>query len=200
MTYTNYTMKYFLIVHLVIIGNLSSHPEISLEYLHTHDPRYPTESALYSYDLINGSSVNELQRDYLMNSNDDPEIEFMKMVIEADGEDWQAFQYGMKISKSSFFRTIGDGSNFELARKTERNFRKKKFGLFCFNCNGTFFGLLSLAFSNKELARVFASLALGGYVLSKIIRMKEIDVSFEEAQSLARDYNQKLREESRPPI
>jgi hypothetical protein len=57
-----------------------------------------------------------------------------------------------------------------------------------------------LAFSNKELAKVFASLALGGYVLSKIIRMKEIDVSFEEAQSLARDYNQKLREESRPPI
>ena len=96
MTYTNYTMKYFLIVHLVIIGNLSSHPEISLEYLHTHDSRYPTESALYSYDLINGSSVNEFQRDSLMNSNDDPEIEFMKMVIEADGEDWQAFQYGMK--------------------------------------------------------------------------------------------------------
>ena len=79
MTYTNYTMKYFLIVHLVIIGNLSSHPEISLEYLHTHDSRYPTESALYSYDLINGSSVNGFQRDYLMNSNDDPEIEFMKM-------------------------------------------------------------------------------------------------------------------------
>jgi len=71
------------------------------------------------------------------------------MVIEADGEDWQAFQYGMKISKSSFFRTIGDGSNFELTRNTEHNFRKKKFGLFCFNCNGTFFGLLSLAFSNK---------------------------------------------------
>ena len=200
MTYTNYTMKYFLIVHLVIIGNLSSHPKISLEYLHTHDSRYPTESALYSCDLINRSSVNELQRDYLMNSNDDPEIEYMKMVIEADGEDWQAFQYGMKISKSSFFRTIGDDSNFELARNTERNFRKKKFGLFCFNCNGAFFGLFSLAFSNKESARVFASLVLGGYVLSKIIRMKEIDVSFEDAQSLARDYNQKLREESRPPI
>ena len=200
MTYTNYTMKYFLIVHLVIIGNLSSHPKISLEYLHTHDSRYPTESALYSYDLINGSSVNEFQRDSLMNSNDDPEIEFMKMVIEADGEDWQAFQYGMKISKSSFFRTIGDDSNFELARNTERNFRKKKFGLFCLNCNGAFLGLLSLAFSNKELASAFSSFALGGYVLSKIIRMKEINVSYEEAQLLAREYNQKLREESRSPI
>tara|TARA_B100000408_G_C10268039_1_gene210608 strand:- start:166 stop:642 length:477 start_codon:yes stop_codon:yes gene_type:complete len=157
-------------------------------------------SALYSYYLINGISVNEFQKDSLMNTKKDPEIEFMKMVIEADGDDWQAFQYGMKISKSSFFRTIGDDSNFELARNTERNFRKKKFGLFCLNCNGAFLGLLSLAFSNKELASAFSSFALGGYVLSKIIRMKEINVSYEEAQLLAREYNQKLREESRSPI
>ena len=200
MKYSNYTMKYCLIVNLVFICNLSSHPKISLQNLPTHNYRYPTMSALYSYYLINEISVNEFQKDSLMKSNNDSEIEFMKMVIEADGDDWQAFQYGMKISKSSFFRTIGDDSNFELSKNTERNFRKKKFGLFCFNCNGVFFGLLSLAFSNKELASVFSSFALGGYVLSKIIKMKEINVSYEEAQLLARKYNQKLREESRSQI
>ncbi|SVA97472.1 uncharacterized protein METZ01_LOCUS150326 [marine metagenome] len=193
-------MKYCLIVNLVVICNLSSHPKILLQNLPTHNSRYPTMSALHIYDLINESSINEFQKDSLMKSNNDSEIEFMKMAIEADGDDWQAFQYGMKISKSSFFRTIGDDSNFELARNTERNFRKKKFGLFCFNCNGVFLGLLSLAFSNKELASAFSSFALGGYVLSKIIRMKEINVSYEEAQLLAREYNQKLREESRSPI
>jgi len=200
MKYSNYTMKYCLIVNMVVICNLSSHPKILLQNLPTHNSRYPTKSALYSYYLINGISVNEFQEDSLMNTKNDPEIESMKMVIEADGDDWQAFQYGMKISKSSFFRTIGDDSNFELARNTERNFRKKKFGLFCFNCNGAFLGLLSLAFSNKELASAFSSFALGGYVLSKIIRMKEINVSYEEAQLLAREYNQKLRDESRSPI
>lgn len=200
MKYANYIMKYCLIVNLVVICNLSSHPKILLQNLPTHNSRYPTMSALHIYDLINESSINEFQKDSLMKSNNDSEIEFMKMAIEADGDDWQAFQYGMKISKSSFFRTIGDDSNFELARNTERNFRKKKFGLFCFNCNGVFLGLLSLAFSNKELASAFSSFALGGYVLSKIIRMKEINVSYEEAQLLAREYNQKLREESRSPI
>jgi len=200
MKYANYIMKYCLIVNLVVICNLSSHPKILLQNLPTHNSRYPTMSALHIYDLINESSINEFQKDSLMKSNNDSEIEFMKMAIEADGDDWQAFQYGMKISKSSFFRTIGDDSNFELARNTERNFRKKKFGLFCYNCNGVFLGLLSLAFSNKELASAFSSFALGGYVLSKIIRMKEINVSYEEAQLLAREYNQKLREESRSPI
>ena len=200
MKYSNYIIKYCLIVNLVVICNLSSHPKISLQNLPTHNSQYHTMSALYSNYLINEISVNEFQKDSLMNSKNDPEIESMKMVIKADGEDWQAFQYGMKISKSSFFRTIGDDSNFELSKNAERNFRKKKFGLFCFNCNGVFFGLLSLAFSNKELASAFSSFALGGYVLSKIIRMKEINVSYEEAQLLAREYNQKLREESRSPI
>ena len=193
-------MIYYFLVHLVIIGNTSSQPPIQLQHLHTHNSRYPTRNTLYSYELIDGSSVNEFQKDSLINSNDDSEIEFMKMVVEVDGEDWQAFQGDMKISKSYFFRTIGDDSNYELARNAERNFRKKKFGLFCFNCNGAFIGLFSLAFSKKDVAVICASLSLGGYVLSKIIRMKGIDVSFGEAQSLARDYNQKLRLEFRPLI
>ena len=138
MKYSNYIMKYCLIVNLVVICNLSSHPKNLLQNLPSHNSRYPTMSALYSYYLINGISVNEFQKDSLMNTKKDPEIEFMKMVIEADGDDWQAFQYGMKISKSSFFRTIGDDSNFELARNTERNFRKKNLDYFVLTATARF--------------------------------------------------------------
>lgn len=199
-TYFIQFMKYYLMVHLAIVGNLFAQSDNAEGLGLENKDQQKNDDALLADSMGNDSVITGSVKDSLINSNKDAGIEFMKLVIESDGEDWQAFRGELEIPKSHFFRIVGDDSKYELARNAERNFRKKKFGLFCFNCNGAFFGLFSLAFSNNELARIFASLSLGGYVLSKIIRMKEIDMDAEEAESLAREYNQKLREESSPAI
>ena len=193
-------MKYYLIVHLAIIGNLFSYSDTAEDPDLEYNGRDRNDVVLQAEYLSNEPAINGSVNDSLFNLNEYADIEFMKLVIKADGKDWQAFQGEMKIPKSHFFRIIEDDSKYELARKAESNFRRKKFKLFCFNCASAFLCLTGLVFSYSEMTALSASVYLGGYVFSKILKIEKISVNTKEASGLARDYNQKLREEFRPSI
>ena len=68
----------------------------------------------------------------------------------------------------------------------------KRFKLSCFMCGNSSLGLLSLASDNQQMVRYTI---LGYFVtnlIKRFLKVKAVDVSFEEAQDLARDYNDGL--------
>ena len=199
-TYFIQFMKYYLMVHLAIVGNLFAQSDTAEGLGLENKDQQKNDDALLADSMGNDSVITGSVKDSLINSNKDAGIEFMKLVIESDGEDWQAFRGELEIPKSHFFRIVGDDSKYELARNAERNFRRKKFKLVCINCSGAFFGLTFLALSQKDVAALSAGIYLGGYVYSKLLKMETINVDVEDAEALAREYNQKLREESSPAI
>ena len=106
--------------------------------------------------------------------------------------DWKVFRSGIEIPKSHFFRIINDEYNREQSILHEREFMTKRFKLSCFMCGNSSLGLLSLASDNQQMVRYTIFGYLVTNLIKRFLKVKTVDVSFEEAQDLARDYNDGL--------
>ena len=74
----------------------------------------------------------------------------------------------------------------------EKEFMTKRFKLSCFMCGNSSLGLLSLASDNQQMVRYTIFGYLVTNLIKRFLKVKAVDVSFEEAQDLARDYNDGL--------
>ena len=106
--------------------------------------------------------------------------------------DWKVYRSGIEIPKSHFFRIVNDEYNRDQSILHEKEFMTKRFKLSCFMCGNSSLGLLSLASDNQKMVRytIFGYLAIN--LIKRLLKVKTVDVSFEEAQDLARDYNDGL--------
>ena len=106
--------------------------------------------------------------------------------------DWKVYRSGIEIPKSHFFRIVNDEYNRDLSILHEKEFMTKRFKLSCFMCGNSSLGILSLASDNQKMVRytIFGYLAIN--LIKRLLKVKTVDVSFEEAQDLAQDYNDGL--------
>ena len=74
----------------------------------------------------------------------------------------------------------------------EKNFMNRRFKLSCYMCGNSSLGIMSLAADNKKMVEY----SLYGYLFSnflkRIIKQKEVTLSFQEAYDLAKEYNDTL--------
>ena len=106
--------------------------------------------------------------------------------------DWKVYRSGIEIPKSYFFRIVNDNYNRDQSILHEKEFIAKRFKLSCFMCGNSSLGILSLASDNQKMVRytIFGYLAIN--LIKRLLKVKTVDVSFEEAQDLAQDYNDGL--------
>jgi|TARA_X000001036_G_C20317904_1_gene659238 hypothetical protein len=109
---------------------------------------------------------------------------------------WKAYRSGIEIPKSHFFRIVNDEYNRDKSLLYEKNFMVRKFKLSCFMCGNSSLGLMSLAADNQKMIKI----TLYGYLITNILRrfIKEdsVDITFDEALDLAKEYNDSLNGES----
>ena len=105
---------------------------------------------------------------------------------------WKAYRAGVEIPKSHFFNILNDEYHRDQSKAYEKKFMNQRFKLSCFMCGNSTLGILSLAASNMEMVNY----SLYGYLLSnflkRILRVKSVDVSYEEALKMANEYNQTI--------
>ena len=106
--------------------------------------------------------------------------------------DWKVYRSGIEIPKSHFFRIVNDEYNRERSILHEKEFMTKRFKLSCFMCGNSSLGLLSLASDNQQMVRYTILGYLATNLIKRLLKVKAVDVSFDEAQDLARDYNDGL--------
>ena len=113
---------------------------------------------------------------------------------------WKVYKSGMEIPKSHFFKIVNDDENRDQSILYEKKFMKQRFKLSCYMCGNSSLGLMSLAADNQRMIRY----TLYGYLLSNIIKrfLKEkiVDVTFEEASEMAKEYNDSLLGKSKIAI
>ena len=107
-------------------------------------------------------------------------------------KNWKAYRAGVEIPKSHFFNILNDEYHRDQSKAYEKKFMNQRFKLSCFMCGNSTLGILSLAASNMEMVNY----TLYGYLLSnflkRILRVKNVDVSYEEALKMANEYNQTI--------
>ena len=105
---------------------------------------------------------------------------------------WKAIRSGVEIPKSHFFRILNDQEKMEESLMYEKNFMNRRFKLSCYMCGNSSLGIMSLAADNKKMVEY----SLYGYLVSnflkRIIKQKEVKISFQEAYDLAKEYNDTL--------
>ena len=105
---------------------------------------------------------------------------------------WKAIRSGVEIPKSHFFRILNDQEKMEESLMYEKNFMNRRFKLSCYMCGNSSLGIMSLAADNKKMVEY----SLYGYLISnflkRIIKQKEVKLSFQEAYDLAKEYNDTL--------
>jgi len=106
--------------------------------------------------------------------------------------DWKVYRSGIEIPKSHFFRIVNDEYNRDQSILYEKEFMIMRFKLSCFMCGNSSLGLLSLASDNQQMVRYTIFGYLVTNLIKRFLKVKAVDVSFEEAQDLARDYNDGL--------
>ena len=106
--------------------------------------------------------------------------------------DWKVYRSGIEIPKSHFFRIVNDEYNRNQSILHEKEFMTKRFKLSCFMCGNSSLGLLSLASDNQQMVRYTILGYLVTNLIKRFLKVETGDVSFEEAQELARDYNDGL--------
>ena len=106
--------------------------------------------------------------------------------------DWKVYRSGIEIPKSHFFRIVNDEYNRDQSILHEKEFMTKRFKLSCFMCGNSSLGLLSLASDNQQMVRYTIFGYLVTNLIKRFLKVKAVDVSFEEAQDLAQDYNDGL--------
>ena len=102
---------------------------------------------------------------------------------------WKAYRSGFEIPKSHFFRILNDQERMEKSLMYEKNFMNIRFKLSGYMCGKSSLGIMSLAADNKKMVEY----SLYGYLFSnflkRIIKQKEVTLSFQEAYDLAKAYN-----------
>ena len=105
---------------------------------------------------------------------------------------WRAYMAGVEIPKSHFFNVLNDEYNRDQSKAYEKKFMNQRFKLSCFMCGNSTLGILSLAANNMQMV----SYTLYGYLLSnllkRLLRVRNVDVSYEEALKMANKYNQTI--------
>ena len=105
---------------------------------------------------------------------------------------WKAYRAGVEIPKSHFFNILDDEYNREQSKAYEKKFMNQRIKLSCFMCGNSTLGILSLAANNMQMVNY----TLYGYLLSnflkRLLRVKDVDVSYEEALKMANNYNQTI--------
>jgi hypothetical protein len=105
---------------------------------------------------------------------------------------WKAIRSGVEIPKSHFFRILNDQEKMEESLMYEKKFMNRRFKLSCYMCGNSSLGIMSLAADNKKMVEY----SLYGYLVSnflkRIIKQKEVKLSFQEAYDLAKEYNDTL--------
>ena len=105
---------------------------------------------------------------------------------------WRAYMAGVEIPKSHFFNVLNDEYNRDQSKAYEKKFMNQRFKLSCFMCGNSTLGILSLAANNMQMVNY----TLYGYLLSnllkRLLRVKNVDVSYEEALKMANKYNQTI--------
>ena len=105
---------------------------------------------------------------------------------------WKAYRAGVEIPKSHFFNILNDEYNRDQSSAYEKKFMNQRFKLSCLMCGNSTLGILSLAANNMKMVNY----SLYGYLLSnflkRILRVKNVDVSYEEALKMANEYNQTI--------
>ena len=114
--------------------------------------------------------------------------------------DWKVYRSGIEIPKSHFFRIVNDEYNKDQSLLHEKEFMTKRFKLSCFMCGNSSLGLLSLASDNQQMVRYTIVGYLATNLIKRFLKVKTVDVSFEEAKDLARDYNNGLMGKSKIAI
>ena len=106
--------------------------------------------------------------------------------------EWKVYKSGMEIPKSHFFRIVNDEENRDQSILYEKKFMNQRFKLSCYMCGNSSLGLMSLAADNQKMVKY----TLYGYLLSNVIKRflkeKTVDVTFEEAFEMAKQYNESL--------
>jgi len=105
---------------------------------------------------------------------------------------WKVYKSGMEIPKSHFFKIVNDEYNRDQSILYEKKFMNQRFKLSCYMCGNSSLGLMSLAADNQKMVKY----TLYGYLLSNVIKRflkeKTVDVTFEEAFEMAKQYNESL--------
>ena len=105
---------------------------------------------------------------------------------------WKAYMAGVEIPKSHFFNVLNDEYNRDQSKEYEKMFMNQRFKLSCFMCGNSTLGILSLAASNMQMVNY----TLYGYLISnflkRLLKVKNVDVSYEEALKMANEYNQTI--------
>ena len=106
--------------------------------------------------------------------------------------EWKVYKSGMEIPKSHFFKKVNDEYNRDQSILYEKKFMNQRFKLSCYMCGNSSLGLMSLAADNQKMVKY----TLYGYLLSNVIKRllkeKTVDVTFEEAFEMAKQYNESL--------
>jgi len=114
--------------------------------------------------------------------------------------EWKVYKSGIEIPKSHFFRIVNDEQNRDQSILYEKKFINQRFKLSCYMCGNSSLGLMSLAADNQRMVKY----TLYGYLISNIIKrfLKEkiVDVTFEEASEMAKQYNDSLLGKSKIAI
>tara|TARA_B100000941_G_scaffold159897_1_gene113668 strand:- start:791 stop:1225 length:435 start_codon:yes stop_codon:yes gene_type:complete len=107
-------------------------------------------------------------------------------------KNWKAYRAGVEIPKSHFFNILNDEYNRDQSSAYEKKFMNQRFKLSCLMCGNSTLGILSLAANNMQMVNY----TLYGYLLSnflkRLLRVKNVDVSYEEALKMANEYNQTI--------
>ena len=113
---------------------------------------------------------------------------------------WKVYKSGMEIPKSHFFKIVNDEYNRDQSILYEKKFMNQRFKLSCYMCGNSSLGLMSLAADNQKMVKY----TLYGYLLSNVIKRflkeKTVDVTFEEAFEMAKQYNESLLGKSKIAI
>ena len=115
-------------------------------------------------------------------------------------KNWKAYRSGIEIPKSHFFRIVNDEHNRDQSLLYEKKFMVRRFKLSCFMCGNSSLGLISLVADNQKMIKV----TLYGYILTSIvkrlIKQDSVDITFDEALNIAKEYNDSLKGQTKIAI
>jgi hypothetical protein len=115
-------------------------------------------------------------------------------------KNWKAYRSGIEIPKSHFFRIVDDQENMTQALEYEKQFMIRKFKLSCFMCGNSSLGLMSLAADNQEMIKITLYGYLFTNILKRFIKAESVDITFDEALGLAKEYNDSLNGQNKIAI
>ena len=105
---------------------------------------------------------------------------------------WKAYRAGVEMPKSHFFNILNDEYNRDQSKAYEKKFMNQRFKLSCFMCCNSTLGILSLAAGNMNVVNYTLYSYLLSNFLKRFLRVKNVDVSYEEALKMANEYNQTI--------